>query len=375
MKLKKLKAKIITLMKNRHYLKYYYKKPIQENNVLIESKQGEDLAGNMFYTLKEISQNHKSYQVFLVATPEKEETLSKLLKKHELDNVKIVIHNSFEYFEKLATCKYLFNDTSFPMTFTKREGQVYTNTWHGTPLKQMGKDVVNRRYAIGNVKRNFMFADYLVYPNDEMKDKMLSSYGLKELYNGTILNAGYPRNAVFFDRESEKNIRKKLKLEGKQVIVYMPTWRGLMTKKKQDEQFKEIIDLMRYMEENLRDDQVFYVKMHVLVQKDLKFGDFKHIKSFPTGMETYEVLNIALSNSDAYVYLTLRQFQYEEVETVKVLKSLNYDIAVGKNYEFTFEYSNENIEDNIKSIFNNATLTKIVETDKQGLDQIQDSIN
>ncbi len=97
--------------------------------------------------------------------------------------------------------------------------------------------------------------------------------------------------------------------------------------------------------------------------------------SVKTFTKTYEVLNIALSNSDAYVYLTLRQFQYEEVETVKVLKSLNYDIAVGKNYEFTFEYSNENIEDNIKSIFNNATLTKIVETDKQGLDQIQDSIN
>ena len=121
-----------------------------------------------------------------------------------------------------------------------------------------------------------MFADYLVYPNDEMKEKMITAYGLENLYNGTILNAGYPRNAIFFDRESEKNVRKKLKLENKQVIVYMPTWRGLMTKKKQDEQFKEIIE-----------------KMHILVQKDLKFGDFKHIKNFPSGMEAYEVLNIA----------------------------------------------------------------------------------
>lgn len=112
--------------------------------------------------------------------------------------------------------------------------------------------------------------------------------------------------------------------------------------------------------------------------KDMEYQEFfckNPDSSVKTFTKTYEVLNIALSNSDAYVYLTLRQFQYEEVETVKVLKSLNYDIAVGKNYEFTFEYSNENIEDNIKSIFNNATLTKIVETDKQGLDQIQDSIN
>jgi CDP-glycerol glycerophosphotransferase len=293
MKLKKIKKGIKTHIDQMYYLKCYYKKKIEEDYVLIESKQGEDLAGNMFYTLKEIVKNHKKYNVFLVATEQKQKSLEKLLKKHELENVKIVIYKSFDYYRLLATSKYLFNDTSFPMLFTKREGQVYTNTWHGTPLKQMGKDVVNRRYAIGNIKRNFMFTDYLVYPNDEMKEKMLDAYGLNNIYRGTILNAGYPRNSVFFDRKSEKKIREKLKLEGKKVIVYMPTWRGVMTKKKQGEQFKEIIELMRYMEDHLTDDQVFYVKMHVLVQKDLKFGDFKHIKSFPTGMETYEVLNIA----------------------------------------------------------------------------------
>lgn len=97
--------------------------------------------------------------------------------------------------------------------------------------------------------------------------------------------------------------------------------------------------------------------------------------SLKTFTKTYEVLNVALSNSDEFIYLTLRQFQFEEVETVRVAKSLNYDITTGKNYEFTFEYTTEDIEDNIKSIFNNATLTSIVETDKTGLDQVQDPIN
>ena len=293
MKKKKLKTRVVEHIKQMYYLKYYYKKPIIDNYVLIESKQGEDLAGNMFYTLKEIVKNHKKFEVFLVATAKKQKSLEKLLKEHGLDSAKTVLYKSLDYYKLLATAKYLFNDTSFPMFFTKKDGQVYTNTWHGTPLKQMGKDVINRKYAIGNIKRNFMFTDYLVYPNDEMKEKMISAYGIQNLYDGTVLNAGYPRNAVFFDRNSEKNIRKKLKLEGKQVIVYMPTWRGIMTKKMQGEQFKEIIELMRYMDEHLTDNQVFYVKMHVLVQKDLKFGDFKHIKSFPTGMETYEVLNTA----------------------------------------------------------------------------------
>ena len=119
--------------------------------------------------------------------------------------------------------------------------------------------------------------------------------------------------------------------------------------------------------------------------KDIYIGpkDMEYQESFcknpdssvKTFTKTYEVLNVALSNSDEFIYLTLRQFQYEEVETVKVAKSLNYDITAGKNYEFTFEYTNQNIEDNIKSIFTNATLTGIVETDKTGLDQIQDPIN
>ena len=293
MKLKKIKSKIINQIKTMYYLRCYYKEKIEEKLVLIESKQGEDLASNMFYILSEISKEHNDYKIKLSVVAEKRAKVDKVLKRHKINNVELVIHNSFEYLKALATAQYLFNDTSFPKMFIKKEGQVYTNTWHGTPLKQMGKDVLNRKYAIGNVKRNFMFTDYLVYPNNEMKEKMLSAYGLNNLYNGTVLNAGYPRNAIFFNRESEKNIRKKLKLEGKQVIVYMPTWRGIMTKKKQGEQFKEIIELMRYMEEHLTDDQVFYVKMHILVQKDLNFADFKHIKSFPSEIEAYEMLNVA----------------------------------------------------------------------------------
>ena len=56
-----------------------------------------------------------------------------------------------------------------------------------------------------------------------------------------------------FDRESEKNTQKKIiNLKDKQVIVYMPTWRGIMTARKhKDEQLREIIELMRYMEEHL----------------------------------------------------------------------------------------------------------------------------
>ncbi len=90
--------------------------------------------------------------------------------------------------------------------------------------------------------------------------------------------------------------------------------------------------------------------------------------------KTYNVLNIADSDDENYLYLTIKQFQNDEVETVKVLKSLANGIEANKNYEFTFQYGNKNIEDNIKSIFENATLVQIKGTDKTGLEQVQDTI-
>lgn len=91
-------------------------------------------------------------------------------------------------------------------------------------------------------------------------------------------------------------------------------------------------------------------------------------------IRTYNILNIAESNDEKYIYLTIRQFQEEEVETVKVEKKLCPNIAKGKNYEFTIK-PNTKVEDNIVSIFKNSKILAIKETKKIGLEQTQDSIS
>lgn len=95
---------------------------------------------------------------------------------------------------------------------------------------------------------------------------------------------------------------------------------------------------------------------------------------YDTFIKTYKVLNVAESNDDKYLYITVRQFQDEEIETVKIFRSLMPEIKENKNYEFKFQYTENKIEDNLKSIFEDAKLLSIKETDKIGLEQIQDSI-
>ena len=89
-----------------------------------------------------------------------------------------------------------------------------------------------------------------------------------------------------------------------------------------------------------------------------------------TFTRTYAVLGVNGSNAEEYLYLTVRQYQEEEIETVRVLKSLNPTIEPNKPYEFNFTCSTP--ERDIKSLFNNCQVNTIKLTDKYGTAQIQE---
>lgn len=92
---------------------------------------------------------------------------------------------SVAYYHALSRAGYLVNDTSFPGRFIKKEGQIYLNTWHGTPLKKMGRDNRPEMVTMGNVQRNLLDSDYLVFPNQFMEEK-----NVRSLYAGQSV----PRN-------------------------------------------------------------------------------------------------------------------------------------------------------------------------------------
>lgn len=90
--------------------------------------------------------------------------------------------------------------------------------------------------------------------------------------------------------------------------------------------------------------------------------------------KTYLVLKISESNDDGYIYLTIKQFQGEEVVTVKVKRDLTEDITEDQFYEFQFISVGNQQEEDIQSIFNHYTLVSIQATNRVGLDQINESV-
>ena len=87
---------------------------------------------------------------------------------------------------------------------------------------------------------------------------------------------------------------------------------------------------------------------------------------------TYNIRHIDGSNNYDYLYITIREFQGEEIETVKVKRDLFNDAKIEDNYEITFKITSNEIEDNFKSIFSNSDIIKAIKTDKTGLEQVHE---
>ena len=270
----------------------YYNIPIDENLVYVESQNGQALNGNLLKICEELTKKeYSNLKIVIKATKESKNNIQLLIKNYKLTNTRVVVSTviALMYMER---SKYIFYDAGMQSRFVKRKGQIFVNTWHGTPFKVMGKRSLAERHSIGNLQRNFFMCDYLLFPNQYMMNVFVRDYMLENLWKGKALLTAYPRNSVFFDQDKRSFMRKRLNLAGKQVFAYLPTYRGTFFDKKNEMQEKQVINYLKEIDERLNDGQVLLLKFHLYNNKKIDCSRYKHIINFPEGYETYDVLNI-----------------------------------------------------------------------------------
>lgn len=286
-KLKKLNSNI-----NLSYLKYSML-DIDEKLVLLEGGQGSNINGNMFSMLREINSNARfsEYKTVFVVT---ENTLIKArerMKFYGFDRVILAVRDSADYCRYLATAKYIMTDNSFPPYFNKRAGQVFLNTWHGTPLKTLGKSDKSNLASLANIQKNYLMSDYALFPNEFTKNVFMQDYDLENIFAGKSLIANYPRNYVFYNKEQGEDMKKRLGYEDKFLVGYLPTWRGTGRTADTEAQIAETKNILKEFDSKLRDDQRLLVNLHFLLASQIDCSEYRHIDAFPDEYDTYEVLN------------------------------------------------------------------------------------
>lgn len=275
------------LLKRAFYTYIYCKQPMMEKTVLFESFFGG------FYT----DSPKYLYEQLIKAYPG-EYTCVWSYKDKKLDIPfarKQVKRFSFAYFKYLARAKYFVFNNRQPAWFNHREGMVFLETWHGTPLKRLTFDQEEVLSASPNHKelmyRSSRNWDYLISPNEFSTAVFRSCF----MFDNTMLNTGYPRNDILHSADKEevaKKIRAKLGIpEEKKTILYAPTWRDDEYFAPGQYKFSLKLDLQQ-MKEQLPDDYVVLLRTHYYIANAID----------TTGLDGF-VYNVCTYNDIAELYL------------------------------------------------------------------------
>ena len=280
------------------YARYRARLRINDRMVLYESFFGRGITDNPYAIFLYLLDN-PSYKGFthVWCVNDLESSPEMMADYTDRKDVKFVEFGSTEYIKALASAKYLINNVTFPAFFAKREGQVYVNTWHGTPLKSMGYEQVGGNVDSANTVRNFLHADYLLSANPIMTRMYLESYKLKDILPGIIIEEGYPRNDLLVSTPESRIVRKLARygihVDGsKTLVVYAPTWRQ-GSQAKAVVNGEELLGVKRALEDVLDPDSYqILVKPHQFVYNALKDDEAYKGLLVPSTIDSNELLSI-----------------------------------------------------------------------------------
>lgn len=291
---------------------YYYDSKIVPGRVVL-MELGKNVRGSMQYILNELNHNDafKDFHIYVKTAKDTEEIVKTYIRQNGWSRTEAVTPDSV-YMELIETAQFLLTEVYLTAAWVKKEGQMYINIWHGTPLKKLGlAKNAKGKHKNGIQQSNFIDADYLLYPNDYTKKHMLESYKVADLMPGKVLKLGYPRTGGMLEaaQSDQTELRKMLAPNGEHIYAYMPTWKDYL---KVDQVVAESKELLDYLDANLREDQILYVNLHHRVSDSLDYSQFKRIRQFPPTVDSYKLLALTDAlitdySSVFYDYLALRR--------------------------------------------------------------------
>jgi CDP-glycerol glycerophosphotransferase len=244
--------------------------PIKKNTVVFESFFGKSFRDNPKAIFDYMFQHPgaiKEEDLYISAHRNIYEDIKK-----EYPDANVLMRFSPKWIGVMARANFWVINVRLPKWLHKNKGTTYIETWHGTPLKKLGIDIVNVAMPDTDTKQyhdNFVNEaarwDYLVAPNQYSAEIFKSAFG----FVNTMLNTGYPRNDVLTLKNNETDIaRLKEKYLGHtngKVVLYAPTWRDDQFFDKGRYKFQMPFDLGKILEQ-LNPEDTFIIRPHYLIK-------------------------------------------------------------------------------------------------------------
>ena len=211
------------------YSEYYNCLEVQKNTILFESFNGSSITCNP-YAISEYMLKSKVYEGWsFIWVLNDIQRVPEHLKANK--NIYYISKGSDAYLRAICQAEYLVNNSGFPPYFIRKENQKYLATWHGTPLKTLGKEQKYKFFDHKRTQRNFLQASHIISPNAHTSKIQMKSYDINNIYIGRYAETGYPRIDLTINASHEER-SKMLSTMGLDtatpIILYAPTWRGTL---------------------------------------------------------------------------------------------------------------------------------------------------
>ncbi|WP_436885157.1 CDP-glycerol glycerophosphotransferase family protein [Mammaliicoccus sciuri] len=278
------------LKKNKYYIKVLRTYMVKKDSILFESYNGRNFTGNPYAIFTKMIQLYPEMKFYIAIKDLSDPHIEWILKKYK-KNIKIVKYESRHYLKLLGTCKYLINDSTYQSYFTKRDEQIYINTWFGTPIKAIGLDIKKKGHNNHkNIQKNLLSSDKIIVPNIFTSDKIVKAYDLNGILNSEIGILGNPREDLTLNSKREEIIKKYNLDSNKKIVLYAPTWKKSL-KYLTDEEIKRILAEVYMLKEKFGLEYKVYIKVHYSIHKKLiEYGLEDDL--IPVWVDTNELLSV-----------------------------------------------------------------------------------
>ncbi|MDO4554129.1 MAG: bifunctional glycosyltransferase family 2 protein/CDP-glycerol:glycerophosphate glycerophosphotransferase [Lachnospiraceae bacterium] len=275
---------------------FFQKLPVKNNWILFESYLGKNYADSCKYIYLYLDEKYKDQYKFIWVLRDT---------KKEIDgSAKKVKYMSLKHFYYAARSKYWVNNMRQPVWREKRQGQVFLETWHGTPLKRLVFDMEDVHSATATYKSDFYKQsrqwDYLLSDNSFSTKVFKSAFLFPE---EKILQHGYPRNDILhWDNQEERaaTLKKKLKIPtDKKTILYAPTWRDDEYYAPGQYKFQLALDI-GMMKQALEKDYVLLLRTHYFIADQLDISEYEgfayNVSHYDDVSEIYLISDVCITD-------------------------------------------------------------------------------
>lgn len=339
-------------IKDYLYKHRFTKQPMMDNVVMLESFFGKSYSDSPKYIFEKLNEMY----------PGKYEYVWILDKKKKLPYpAKQYKRFSLGYFKYLARSKYIVFNSRQPKYFIKRKGNIFLETWHGTPLKKLVFDIEEVVSAAPRYKRDFYIQsrswDYLIAANQFSAEVFERAF----VYDKAMLKFGYPRNDILHKENKDElaaKVRDRLGIpQDKKTILYAPTWRDDEYYESGKYKFSLQLDL-KMMREKLGDDYVIILRTHYFIADNLDvsgMGDFIYnLSKYDDIAELYLISDLLITDYSSvfFDYANLKRpmlfYTYDLDKYRDVLRGFYIDME--KELPGPLLYTTEEVIDSIKNI-------------------------